>query len=50
MTLKDLSKEVDDGEVSYVLGPFDDRAEADRLLASLRTTGLTSVSIETVTP
>lgn len=50
VTLKDLSKEVDDGEVSYVLGPFDDRAEADRILSSLRTAGVSSAAVESVTP
>jgi hypothetical protein len=40
MTSKDLSKETADGGTAYVLGPFDDRTEADRVLASLRTIGL----------
>ena len=40
MTSKDLSKETADGGTAYVLGPFDDRTEADRVLSSLRTIGL----------
>ena len=40
MTSKDLSKETADGGTAYVLGPFDDRSEADRVLSSLRTIGL----------
>ncbi|MBR1406461.1 MAG: PD40 domain-containing protein [Bacteroidales bacterium] len=42
MTLKDLSKEAGEAGTTYVLGPFDDRAEADRVLSSLRTIGLTA--------
>lgn len=45
LTPKDLSKETDGGSVSYVLGPFDDRAEADRIVAALRADGLSGVSI-----
>lgn len=40
MTLKDLSKEAGEGGTTYVLGPFDDRTEADRVLSSLRAIGL----------
>ena len=50
MTLKDLSKETDGTGTVYLLGPFDDRAEADRILASLRATGLTGASVEAVAP
>ena len=42
MTSKDLSKETADGGTAYVLGPFDDRTEADRVLSSLRTIGLSA--------
>lgn len=42
MTLKDLSKEAGEDGTTYILGPFDDRTEADRVLASLRTIGLTA--------
>ena len=42
MTLKDLSKEAGEDGTTYILGPFDDRTEADRVLSSLRTIGLTA--------
>ena len=42
MTLKDLSKEAGEDGMTYILGPFDDRTEADRVLSSLRTIGLTA--------
>ena len=42
MTLKDLSKEAGEDGTTYILGPFDDRTEADRVLSSLRTLGLTA--------
>ena len=45
LTPKDLSKETDGGSVSYVLGPFDDRTEVDRIVAALRADGLSGVSI-----
>lgn len=45
LTPKDLSKETDGGSVSYVLGPFDDRTEVDRIIAALRADGLSGVSI-----
>lgn len=45
LTPKDLSKETDGGSVSYVLGPFNDRTEVDRIVAALRADGLSGVSI-----
>lgn len=45
LTPKDLSKETDGGSVSYVLGPFDDRTEVERIVAALRADGLSGVSI-----
>lgn len=40
MTTKDLAKETDGGATVYVLGPYADRGEAERIASLLRTTGL----------
>ena len=40
ITSKDLSKETDGGATTYVLGPYGDRAEAERIASLLRATGL----------
>lgn len=40
LTSKDLAKQTEGGETVYILGPYDDRTEADRIVTSLRTNGL----------
>ena len=40
VTSKDLSKETEGGSTVYILGPFGDRAEADRVASLLRASGL----------
>ncbi len=46
---KDIIREVNDGEVSFILGPFPDGASANTALSSLKAAGMTGVSLETVT-
>lgn len=40
LTTKDLSRESDGGATVYVLGPYQDRSEAERIVTALRTNGL----------
>ena len=40
MTTKDLSKETENGTTVYILGPYADRAEAERIAVQLRTSRL----------
>ena len=40
--LEEHGWEAGEDGTTYILGPFDDRTEADRVLSSLRTIGLTA--------
>ena len=46
VTDADLSKMVFEGAMTYVLGPFDDKAEVDGIVAALKTAGLEKLSVE----
>ncbi len=45
-TDRDIVREVRDGEVSYLIGPFTDGAKASTVLSALKAAGLTGVSME----
>lgn len=44
----DLSKTMDAGVVSYILGPFDSKEEVDKAAEALKAAGISNLSIETI--
>ena len=48
-TDRDIVREVRDGEVSYLIGPFSDGAKASTVLSALKAAGVTGVAMESVT-
>lgn len=44
-TAKDIVRRDENGTTVYVVGPFDDRAQAESLITSLRATGVSSATI-----
>lgn len=46
VTESDMSRSLEDGVVSYVIGPVDGREEADRIASALRISGINNLRIE----
>ncbi len=46
LTSQDIARASEGGIVSYLVGPFDDRGEAETIVSGLKAAGLQSVSIE----
>lgn len=45
---KDISKALENGTLSYIIGPFDDKTEADKTASLLRAAGFSNISVELV--
>lgn len=45
LTRSDLSRSTENGRPVYLLGPYDDRVEADQLLSSLKAAGVAGASV-----
>ena len=46
LTGKEIAKVIDEGVIGYVVGPFDDRSEADIVVKGLKAAGIGTVSLE----
>ena len=46
VTSADMARTVEGGMISFILGPYEDKSEADEVFSALKTSGITNIRLE----